>query len=87
VIIQANPFNRSRLGTVLIAAITSNLRLRAFPGNAYLSPRDAGLDRPFVANLSQLATLDRGRLVRHVGNLPGAKMREVDDGLRLVLAL
>jgi mRNA interferase MazF len=87
VIIQADPLNRSRLSTVMVAAITSTLRLRAFPGNVYLSPRDSGLDRPSVVNVSQLATLDRGRLIRHVGNLPSAKMRELDDGLRLVLAL
>jgi mRNA interferase MazF len=87
VIIQADALNRSRLSTVVVAAITSNLRLRDFPGNVYLSPRETGLDRPSVANASQLATLDRGRLIRHVGNVASAKMREIDDGLRLVLAL
>jgi mRNA interferase MazF len=87
VVIQADPLNRSRVSTVIVAAITSNLRLRSFPGNVYLSPRDAGLDRPSVVNASQLATLDRGRLIRHVGNVASAKMREIDHGLRLVLAL
>lgn len=87
VIIQADALNRSRLSTVVVAAITSNVRLRAFPGNVYLSPRDAGLDRPSVVNASQLVTLDRGRLIRHVGNMSSVKMRELDDGLRLVLAL
>jgi mRNA interferase MazF len=87
VIIQTDPLNRSRVSTVVVAAITSTLRLRAFPGNVYLSTRDSGLDRPSVAIVSQLATLDRGRLIRHVGNLSNAKMRELDDGLRLVLAL
>lgn len=71
----------------MVAAVTSNLTLRALPGNVYLSTRDSGLDRPSVVNASQLATLDRGRLFRHVGNLPGTKMRELDHGLRLVLAL
>jgi mRNA interferase MazF len=87
VIIQADPLNRSRVGTVVVAAITSNLRLSAFPGNVYVSPRDTGLDRPSVVNASQLATLDRSRLIRHVGNVASAKMREIDHGLRLVLAL
>jgi mRNA-degrading endonuclease toxin of MazEF toxin-antitoxin module len=40
-----------------------------------------------VVNASQLLTLDRGRLLGHVGNLPGVKMRDLDEGLRLVLAL
>ncbi len=75
------------MSTVVVAAITSNLRLRDFPGNVYLSPRATGLDRPSVVNASQLATLDRGRLIRHVGNVASVKMREIDHGLRLVLAL
>ncbi len=87
VIIQADPLNRSRVSTVVVAAITSNLRLRSFPGNVYVSPRDTGLDRPSVVNASQLATLGRNRLIRHVGNVASAKMREIDHGLRLVLAL
>jgi mRNA interferase MazF len=87
VIIQADPLNRSRIRTAVVAAVTSNLMLRGLPGNVYLSTRDSGLDRPSVVNASQLATLDRGRLLRHIGNLPGTKMRELDEGLRLVLAL
>ena len=38
-------------------------------------------------NASQLATLDRGRLDSTVGNVASAKLREIDQGLRLVLAL
>jgi mRNA interferase MazF len=87
VIVQADPFNRSRISTVVVAALTSNLRLRNFPGNVYLSPRDSGLNRPSVVNASQLATLDRGRLLQHVGHLEGTTMRQIDQGLRLVLAL
>jgi mRNA interferase MazF len=87
VIIQADPLNRSRISTVLVAAITSNLALRAFPGNVYLPLRSAGLDRPSVVNASQLATLDRSRLIRHIGSLVSARIRELDDGLRLILAL
>ncbi len=87
VVIQTDALNRSRIATVVVAAVTSNLRLRDFPGNVYLSPREAGLERPSVVNASQLVTLDRRRLVRHLGNLRGAKLRELDNGLRLVLAL
>jgi mRNA interferase MazF len=87
VIIQADPLNRSRLRTVVVAAITGNLRLRDSPGNVYLSPRESGLERPSVVNASQVATLDRGRLMHHVGNVAGVKMRAIDEGLRLVLAL
>ncbi len=51
VIIQADAFNRSRISTVVVATMTSSVRLRAVPGNVYLSPREAGLDRPSVVNV------------------------------------
>jgi mRNA-degrading endonuclease toxin of MazEF toxin-antitoxin module len=38
-------------------------------------------------NVSQLVTLDRRRLSRLLGHLPPAELRELEDGLRLVLAL
>jgi mRNA interferase MazF len=87
VVIQSNRFNRSRISTVIVAAITGNLRLRDAPGNVYLARDTAGLERASVINVSQLATLDRRRLVKLLGSLTAAKLRELDDGLRRVLEL
>lgn len=85
--IQADAFHRSRIGTVVVAAITSNLDLSAAPGNVRLSRRGSKLPRESVANVSQLLTLDRRFLTERVGRLPVAALGEVDAGLRLVLAL
>lgn len=87
VIIQSDRFNRSRISTVIAAAVTRNLRLRTGPGNVYLPRRTGGLDHDSVVNASQLVTLDRRRLDRLMGHLPLAKLHELEDGLRLVLAL
>jgi mRNA interferase MazF len=87
VIIQSDPFNRSRIGTVIAAALTSNVRLEAAPGNVFLSQGTAGLDRDLVINVSQIITLDRTFLTDRVGRIPVVKQGELDDGLRLVLAL
>jgi mRNA-degrading endonuclease toxin of MazEF toxin-antitoxin module len=46
-----------------------------------------GLPHPSVVNITQLLVVDRTRLRDHAGTLPGAKMKEVDEGLRLVLGL
>lgn len=86
-VLQSDAFNRSRIGTVVAAAITSNTRLAEAPGNVSLSRRSAGLERESVVNVSQIVTLDKHVLVERVGRVPAAKMREVDDGVRLVLAL
>ncbi len=86
-IVQSDPFNRSRIQTVVVAAITSNLRLARAPGNVSLAQRISGLSRDSVINLSQLLTMDRGFLTEYITTLPGRKMEQVDEGLRLVLGL
>jgi mRNA interferase MazF len=86
-VVQADSFNRSRIQTLIIAVITSNLELAEAPGNVLLPARSTGLPRDSVANVSQLLTLDRGFLGDLVGTLPARLQRSVDAGLRAVLEL
>lgn len=87
VIIQDDTFTQSRLATVIVAIITSNIELANAPGNVLL-PRDAtGLARDSVANVSQIFTLDKTFLTERIGSLPVSLQEEVDEGLRTVLYL
>ena len=86
-VIQSDIFNSSRLDTVLVAAITSNTDLGRAPGNVRLDASLSSLKRDSVINVTQLATLDRRVLDRHIISLPEEVMERVDLGLRLVLAL
>lgn len=86
-VVQSDAFNRSRIGTVVAVVLTSNLRLVDAPGNVLLSAREAGLPKPSVANVSQIVTLDRSTIGRRAGHLDSRRMREIERGLRLVLAL
>ncbi|MCC5866653.1 MAG: type II toxin-antitoxin system PemK/MazF family toxin [Wenzhouxiangella sp.] len=86
-IVQSNPFNASRISTVVVAVITSNLRLSAAPGNVRVSKAESGLGKPSVVNVSQVVTLDRTILTDRVRLLSDQKMVEVDQGLRIVVGL
>lgn len=86
-IVQSNPFNASRINTVIVATITSNLALAEAPGNVRIAKSDSGLPQASVINVSQLITLDRSILTAKVKALPGSAMDKIDSGLRLVLAL
>ncbi len=86
-IVQANSFNASRIATVIVATITSNLALAEAPGNVRIAKADSGLPQPSVVNVSQLITLDRAILSSKAKVLSGAAMDRVDSGLKLVLAL
>jgi mRNA interferase MazF len=87
VILQADPFNASRLNTTIAAVITSNTALAAMPGNVFLPAAVSGLPKDSVVNLTALVTLDKTDLEPPVGDLPASLMNEVDRGLRRVLAL
>ena len=86
-IVSADAFNRSRIKTVTVAAITSNLRLAAAPGNVALAAGTAGLDRDCVVNVSQVITLDKSNLETRLASLDLSRMEQVDAGLRLALGL
>lgn len=87
VVISSDRFNRSRIATLILAAVTSNLRLAEAPGNVALPMEATGLPKPSVVNVTQLLTVDRQLLDGLIGKLPGTQMRAIDEGLRLALAL
>jgi mRNA interferase MazF len=87
VVVQANSFNLSKISTVLVAAITSNLSLANAPGNVRISKSDSGLSKPSVINISQVITVDKSILTERVKMLPGKVLARVDEGLKLVLCL
>ena len=86
-VIQSDPYNRSRLATVLVAILTTNTRLAAAPGNVFVPADAAGLPRDSVVNVTALVTLNKDELTDKVGQVPAPVMRAVDSGLRQVLGL
>lgn len=84
-VVQSNEFNESRIGTVIVAPLTTTLERGKAPGNVTLSPRESRLHFESVANVSQLIALKRERLTNRVSLL--RTMNDVDAGLRQILAL
>ena len=84
-IVQADEFTKSRINTVVVAILTSNLALAQAPGNVLVRSRYSGLPKDSVVNVSQLLTIDKRLLAEKLRALDAADMAKVDDGLRLVL--
>lgn len=84
-VVQSDRFNASRLGTVVVAAISSNTALAGYPGNVFLPATATGLPKDSVVNVTALATIDRSVLVQRVGRLPEYLLHDLAQGLRLVL--
>ena len=87
VVVQDDLFNEISLRTVIVAAITSNLRRADAPGNVRIEVRDSNLTQPSVVNVTQIFTIGKSSLHDFVGELPHRVMESVDSGLKYVMGL
>ncbi|MEZ5454196.1 MAG: type II toxin-antitoxin system PemK/MazF family toxin [Thiothrix sp.] len=87
VIVSSDAFNQSKIQTVIVAIVTSNLRLANAPGNIAIAKRDSGLSKESVINVSQILTLDKSFLIEKVSRLPDKKIATLDEGLKLSLSI
>lgn len=88
-VVQADPFNASRLNTTLVVAITSNTTNAAMPGNVFLPASATGLPRDSTANVTAVITINKSDLEHSdaIGEMPEYLMADVNVGLRRVLSL
>ncbi|MFO7598868.1 MAG: type II toxin-antitoxin system PemK/MazF family toxin [Candidatus Desulfacyla sp.] len=84
VVIQNSLFNQSRINTVVVASLTSNLKRAKVPGNVLLNKGEVNLERQGVVNISQIFTVNKGDLREKIGSLGGERMGEILRGLRLL---
>jgi mRNA interferase MazF len=84
VVIQNNVFNRSRISTVVVCTLTSNLRRAKAPGNVLLEVGEANLPEQSVVNISQIFTLSKTQLGEKIGTLSAERVRQILDGVRLL---
>ena len=86
VVIQNDLLNRSNIRTTVVALLTSNLKLGAVPGNVRLKKGAANLPKSSVAVVSQMATVDKGRLLEKIGTLNRQAAAEIVKGCRDVIS-
>lgn len=86
-IVQDDTFTQSRISTVIVVIITSNIKLVEAPGNVLLPYAASGLSKDSVTNVSQIFTIDKTFLVERIGFLPDYLRERVDEGLRTILYL
>jgi mRNA interferase MazF len=85
VVVQNNLFNRSKIRTVLVCPLTSNLKRADAPGNVLLKKGEAHLPRQSVVNVSQVLAVDKDELAEYIGTITPQRLREVLNGIKLVL--
>jgi len=85
VVIQNNVFNSSKINTVVVCALTSNVRISSSPGNVTLKRGEANLPKASVVNITQIITINKSEILDQIGTLSKNRINEVINGIKLLL--
>jgi mRNA interferase MazF len=84
VVVQDDVFNLSRIETVVVCALTTNLHRAAEPGNVLLDEGEGGLPKRSVVVVSQIASVKKVDLGERIGALAPCRCDQVLEGLRFL---
>ncbi|QDE93990.1 PemK family transcriptional regulator [Myxococcus xanthus] len=84
VVVQDDVFNHSRITTVVVCALTSNLHRASEPGNVLLEVGEGNLPKQSVVVVSQVSSVDKARLGERIGALSDARVEQILAGLRFL---
>lgn len=84
VVIQNNLFNSSKINTVIMCSLTSNLKRGLSPGNVVLKKGEANLPKNSVVNITQIYTVDKNDLCEKIGKLNNERIKEIIAGIQLL---
>jgi mRNA interferase MazF len=82
VVVQEDVFNHSRISTVVVCALSSNLNRAAEPGNVLLDPGEGGLSKQSVVVVSQISSVYKTRLGDRIGAISSERIEQVLSGMR-----
>ena len=85
VVIQNNIYNKSKINTVVLIALTSNIKLAGAPGNVLLRKGEADLPKKSVINISQILTVNKSDLREKIGTLSKIRLDEVINGIGFLI--
>jgi len=84
VVIQDNVLNHSRINTVVVCALTTNMKRANMPGNVLLETGEANLPKQSIVSVSQVSTVDKVQLGEYIGTLSGQRVNEILAGIKFL---
>ncbi len=85
IVIQNNLFNSSKINTVVMCSLTSNLKRGLSPGNVVLKKGEANLSQKSVVNITQIYTVDKNDLCEKIGQVNSERIQEILSGFQLLI--
>ena len=86
-IIQDDAFNKSKIHTIIVIPLTTNLLFSSAPGNIFIGKEESGLSKDSVLVVSQLSALDKNRLIEYANKVTQKKIEKIEAGIKLILGI
>lgn len=86
VVIQNDPLNNSNINTTIVSLITSNLKLGEIPWNVVLKKGMGNIPKSGIVVVSQVATVDKTRILEKIGSLDNEIVEKILAGCRMVIS-
>jgi mRNA interferase MazF len=87
VVVQDDLFNHSRIDSLVVCALSTNLKMAALPGNVLLDPGEANLEKPSVVVISKISSVKKSQLGEYIGSLDGTRIKQILAGIRFLQTL
>jgi len=84
VVVQENVFNHSRIHTVIVCALTSNIKRASAPGNVLLDVGEANLPKQSVIEVSKISSIGKTQLGAYIGTLTELHIQQTLAGIRFL---
>ena len=82
VVVQDDVFNHSRIETVVVCALSSQLQRASEPGNLLLELGEGNLPQQSVVVVSQICSVAKAHLGERIGSLSAQRVEQILAGLR-----
>jgi len=87
VLVVSNDINNEFSGTVSVLPITSGNLEKIYPFEVFISKGTANLPKDSKIKADQIRTLDRSRIIKHLGDVDKETMGRIENAMRLHLGL
>lgn len=87
VVIQDNLLNHSRINTVVVCALTTNMKKANMPGNVLLEEGEANLPKQSIVVVSQVSTVEKSQLGEYIGSLTRQRVRQILAGMKFLQSM
>jgi len=84
VVVQDDLFNHSRIDSLVVCALSTNMKMAALPGNVLLESGEANLEKSSVVVVSKISTVQRSQLGEYIGSLDGPRIKQILAGIRFL---